>query len=139
MACWLFKSEPGAWSWDDQVRAGAGGTAWDGVRNFQARNNMRAMTVGDRGFFYHSVDEKCIVGIVRVIAAAHPDPTSDDPRWECVDIAAVAALKKPVGLADIKAEPRLKNMVLVTNSRLSVQPVSEEEWRIICDMGGVRP
>ncbi|TCT11779.1 putative RNA-binding protein with PUA-like domain [Tepidamorphus gemmatus] len=137
MAYWLFKSEPGTWSWDDQVRAGAKGTPWDGVRNYQARNNMRAMAVGDLGFFYHSVDEKRIVGIVKVIAPIHPDPTDTTGTWECVDIAAVEPLPRPVSLDDIKAAPDLAGMVLVKNSRLSVQPVSAAEWTAICRMGGL--
>ncbi|MDP2619433.1 MAG: EVE domain-containing protein [Hyphomicrobiales bacterium] len=137
MAHWLFKSEPGAWSWDDQVAAGRTGTEWDGVRNYQARNSMQAMKKGDRGFFYHSVGEKSIVGIVEVIAEAHRDSTTEDERWSCVDLAAVKALPKPVTLADVKAAPRLARMVLVNNSRLSVQPVSDDEWAIICAMGGL--
>lgn len=136
MAFWLFKSEPGTWSWDDQVAAGAGGTQWDGVRNYQARNNMDAMEVGDLGFFYHSVAAREIVGIVKVIAATHPDTTTEDERWRCVDLAAVEALPRPVGLDEIKQTPGLDNMVLVNNSRLSVQPVSDQEWRAICRMGG---
>jgi predicted RNA-binding protein with PUA-like domain len=137
MAYWLFKSEPGTWSWDDQVEAGKKGAEWDGVRNYQARNNMRAMKVGDRAFFYHSVNEKRIVGIVEVVAEAHPDSTTDDERWECVDVAAVEPLARPVSLDDVKGEPGLESMVLVNNSRLSVQPVTDEEWKIICRMGGL--
>ncbi|MBL3568231.1 ubiquinol-cytochrome C reductase [Rhodovulum sulfidophilum] len=137
MAFWLFKSEPNTWSWDDQVAKGATGEEWDGVRNYQARNTMRAMKIGDRGFFYHSLSEKAVVGIVEVIAEAHPDSKADDPRWECVDIKAVAPLPRPVTLDMCKAEPRLADMVLVNNSRLSVQPVTEEEWRIVCEMGGL--
>ncbi|MCL5777253.1 EVE domain-containing protein [Limibaculum sp. FT325] len=136
MAYWLFKSEPGTWGWDDQLAKGAAGEQWDGVRNYQARNNMKAMKLGDLGFFYHSVDEKRIVGIVEVCALAHPDTTTDDPRWECVDIRAVAPMPRPVTLAEIKAEPRLSDFALVRQSRLSVVPVSDEEWRIICAMGG---
>ncbi len=137
MAYWLFKSEPNAWSWDDQVAKGAEGEEWDGVRNYQARNNMRAMKVGDLGFFYHSVNEKRVVGIVEVCAEAHPDSKTDDPRWECVDIRAVAPLPRPVTLDQCKADPRLKDMVLVNNSRLSVQPVTEEEWRVVRELGGL--
>lgn len=137
MAYWLFKSEPNTWSWDDQVAKGAVGEEWDGVRNYQARNNMRAMRLGDRGFFYHSLKAKAVVGIVEVIAEAHADSTTDDPRWECVDIRAVQPLPTPVTLEMCKADPRLADMVLVNNSRLSVQPVSEEEWRIVCEMGGL--
>ncbi|PRX37199.1 Predicted RNA-binding protein, contains PUA-like domain [Meinhardsimonia xiamenensis] len=139
MRYWLFKSEPSTWSWDDMVAAGAAGTPWDGVRNYQARNFMREMKVGDRGFFYHSQKDKAIVGIVEVIAEAHPDPTTDDPRWECVDVRALKPLARPVTLAEIKANPELSDMMLVTNSRLSVQPVTERQWRIICEMGGVEP
>lgn len=137
MRYWLFKSEPSTWSWDDQVAKGDAGEEWNGVRNYQARNFMREMKVGDRGFFYHSQSEKAIVGIVEVIAEAHPDSTTDDERWECVDIKALQAVKHPVTLDDVKAEPRLENMVLVKNSRLSVQPVSEEEWGVICGMAGI--
>ncbi len=137
MAYWLFKSEPDTWSWDQQVAKGAAGEEWNGVRNYQARNNMRAMKIGDRGFFYHSNIGKEIVGIVEVCATSHPDSTTDDPRWDCVDIKAVEPLKRPVSLDEIKAEPRLAEMVLVKNSRLSVQPVSEAEWRLICELGGL--
>lgn len=136
MAYWLFKSEPGKWSWDDQVKAGRKGTAWDGVRNYQARNFMRAMTVGDRGFFYHSVDEKRIVGIVEVAKAVHPDPTDDSGTWECVDIRAVEPLARPVTLAEVKAHPDLAAMALVKSMRLSVQPVTDEEWAVVLDLAG---
>ena len=136
MHYWLFKSEPATWGWDKQSGKGDAGEEWDGVRNYQARNFMRQMAVGDLGFFYHSVNEKQVVGVVEVIAEAHPDSTTDDPRWECVDIKAVAPFPQPVTLAQIKEHPRLTEMVLVKNSRLSVQPVTAEEWAIICEMGG---
>ena len=139
MAHWLFKSEPSEWSWDDQVARGETGEDWDGVRNYQARNQMRAMAVGDLGFFYHSQKEKAVVGIVRVIAEAHPDPTTDDPRWECVTVSAVRPFARPVTLADVKAEPALSEMALVWNTRLSVQPVTEAEWHKICEMGQTAP
>lgn len=137
MQYWLFKSEPSTWSWDDQYAKGEAGEEWDGVRNYQARNNMRAMKRGDRGFFYHSQSEKAVVGTVEVIAESHPDSTTDDDRWDCVDIKALEPLKTPVTLEMCKADPRLKDMVLVNNTRLSVQPVSAEEWKIICEMGGL--
>ena len=137
MKYWLFKSEPSTWSWDHQVAKGDAGEEWDGVRNYQARNFMRDMSVGDRGFFYHSQKEKAVVGIVEVIAEAHPDSTTDDDRWDCVDIKAVAAVKTPVTLEMVKADERLSEMALVRSSRLSVQPVTSEEWRIICEMAGV--
>lgn len=137
MAYWLFKSEPSTWSWGDQVAKGDIGEEWDGVRNYQARNFMRDMSVGDLGFFYHSQKERAIVGIVEVCAEAHADSTTDDPRWECVDIKAVRVVKKPVTLDDVKAEERLSDMILVRNSRLSVQPVTAQEWQIVCDMAGV--
>ncbi|MEM1344042.1 MAG: EVE domain-containing protein [Pseudomonadota bacterium] len=136
MAYWLFKSEPNTWSWDDQCAKGETGEEWDGVRNYQARNNMRAMKVGERGFFYHSVNEKRIVGVVEVIAESHPDSTTEDARWDCVDIKAVAPIPRPVTLAEIKAEPRLAEFALVKQSRLSVVPVNEAEWQVICAMGG---
>jgi predicted RNA-binding protein with PUA-like domain len=139
MAYWLFKSEPDAWSWEDQKAKGAAGEEWTGVRNYQARNNMRAMKLGDRGFFYHSQTDKAVVGIVEVCAEVHPDSTTDDPRWECVDIRAVADLPRPVTLEMCKADPRLSGMVLVNNTRLSVQPVTDAEWRIVCDLGGLKP
>ncbi len=137
MAYWLFKSEPSTWSWDNQVARGAAGQEWDGVRNYQARNNMRAMAVGDRGFFYHSQTEKAVVGIVEVIATAHPDSTTEDARWECVDLRAIEPLPTPVTLEMCKAEPALSEMVLVNNTRLSVQPVTDTEWQTICRMGGL--
>ena len=135
MAYWLFKSEPDTWSWDDQVAKGAAGEEWHGVRNYQARNNMRAMQLGDLGFFYHSRQGLEIVGIVEVSALAHPDSTTDDPRWECVDIRAVKPLAKPVALESIKADSTLSEMVLVKSSRLSVQPVTPAEWTRICELG----
>ncbi len=139
MRYWLFKSEPSVWGWQDQVNRGEAGEEWDGVRNYQARNFMREMALGDRGFFYHSQDEKAVVGVVEVIATAHPDSKTDDPRWECVDIKAVKPVKTPVTLEQIKHDPRLAEMVLVKNSRLSVQPVTPEEWKIVCDLAGIDP
>ena len=139
MRHWLFKSEPGVWSWDMQMARGDTGEEWDGVRNYQARNFMRDMAVGDLGFFYHSQAEKAIVGIVEVIAPAHPDSTANDPRWDCVDVKAVQPLKTPVTLDMCKADPRLADMALVNNPRLSVQPVSPDEWRIVCAMGETDP
>ena len=137
MPYWLFKSEPSTWSWVDQVAKGDSGEEWDGVRNYQARNFMRQMAVGDRGFFYHSQTEKAVVGIVEVIAEVHTDSTIDDPRWECVDIKAVAPFNSPVTLEMIKTDGRLDDMALVHNSRLSVQPVTSAEWEIVCALGQV--
>ena len=134
MAYWLMKSEPGAWSWDDQVRVGI--EPWNGVRNYQAANNMKAMRLGDRAFFYHSVDEKRIVGIVEVVKEYHPDPTDESGRFGMVAVRAVKPLANPVTLADIKADPRLSDMPLVRQSRLSVVPVTDAQWQLICDMGG---
>lgn len=139
MAHWLFKSEPSTWSWDQQVAKGAVGEEWDGVRNYQARNFMREMKIGDLGFFYHSQKDKAIVGIVEVCAEAHRDSTTEDERWECVDIRALRPLAAAVTLEEIKAEPALAEMVLVKNSRLSVQPVTADEWQRICAMGGTKP
>lgn len=136
MAYWLIKSEPDVWSFEDQMNKG-GPEQWDGIRNYAARNNMRAMKIGEKAFFYHSNQGKEIVGIVKVAALSHPDTTTDDPRWDCVDFEAVEPLKKPVTLEDIKANPKLEDMVLVNNSRLSVQPVTDREWKIICELGGV--
>jgi predicted RNA-binding protein with PUA-like domain len=135
MAYWLFKSEPGAWSWDDQVKAGKAGTEWSGVKNYAARLHMRAMKKGDRGFFYHSGEERRIVGIVEVVKEIHADST--DAEWECVDIAAREPLPKPVTLDVVKAEKRLADAALVKISRLSVQPVTEAEWKLIARMGGL--
>lgn len=136
MAYWLFKSEPDVFSFDDLIARGAQGEQWDGVRNYQARNNMRAMQLGERGFFYHSNIGKEIVGICEVVALAHPDSTAADPKWDCVDLKAVARVKRPVSLDQAKTEPRLRDMVLVNNSRLSVQPVSDAEWDIILELTG---
>ena len=139
MAYWLFKSEPSTWSWNDQVAKGDAGEEWDGVRNFQARNFMRDMKIGDRGFFYHSQKEKAVVGVVEVCAEAHQDSTSDDDRWECVDIRAIRPFETPVTLDQVKADDRLANMVLVKNSRLSVQPVTDAEWHAVCELGKTKP
>jgi predicted RNA-binding protein with PUA-like domain len=134
MAYWLFKSEPSTWSWQNQLDKGDVGEEWDGVRNYQARNFMRQMALGDLGFFYHSQSEKAVVGIVEVIAEAHQDSTTDDERWECVDIKAVKSVSKPVTLDDIKQTETLADMILVKNSRLSVQPVSDGEWATVLKM-----
>ena len=138
MAYWLLKSEAETWSWDQQKASGNKGAEWTGVRNYQARNNMRAMKNGDLGFFYLSGGDKCIVGVVKVVAEAHPDSTDGTGIWECVDVAAVSDVPKPVTLAEIKSTRALKSMVLVNNSRLSVQPVSAEEWSIIGRMAGLK-
>ncbi|WP_375698695.1 EVE domain-containing protein [Pseudophaeobacter sp. TrK17] len=135
MRYWLFKSEPSTWSWQDQIDKGAQGEEWDGVRNYQARNFMRQMALGDRGFFYHSQKEKAVVGIVEVCAEAHRDSTAEDDRWDCVDIRAVRSFSQLVTLDQIKSDPRLEEMSLVKSSRLSVQPVSPEEWQLVCAMG----
>ena len=137
MAYWLLKSEAETWSWDQQKKEGRKGAEWGGVRNYQARNNMRTMRKGDFGFFYHTGEEKRIVGIVKVVKEAHPESTDSSGLWECVDVASVRDLPKPVTLAEIKATPALKAMVLVRVSRLSVQPVTEAEWRKVCAMGGI--
>ena len=138
MAYWLFKSEPGTWSWDDQKKKGAKGEPWNGVRNYQANNNMKAMKKGDLGFFYHSVNEKRIVGIVRVIGEHRPDPTDESGRFGLVDIEAVCDMPTPVTLEDVKGNPALREMSLLKQSRLSVQPVEPEAWKIICAMGGLK-
>lgn len=139
MAYWLFKSEPDVFGWDDLTAKGDAGEEWDGVRNYQARNNMRAMKVGDKGFYYHSRSGLEIVGIVEVCAESHQDSTTEDERWDCVDVRAVRPFVKPVSLEMIKADGRLGEMVLVNNSRLSVQPVADEEWQMICDLGETDP
>ena len=139
MAYWLYKSEPSTWSWDQQVAQGAKGTFWSGVRNHSAKLNLMAMKKGEQGFFYHSNEGKAVVGIVEVIKEYYPDHTDPSGKFGMVDIKAVKTLPRPVTLDAIKAEPKLKDMILVNNSRLSVQPVSDEEWRILCRMGGVQP
>ncbi len=133
MAYWLIKSEPGAWSWEDQVRDGV--AEWDGVRNYQAANNLKAMKIGDQAFFYHSVKEKQVVGIVEVVKEYYPDPTDPSGRFGMVDVKAVRPFARPVSLAEIKTEPRLQDLALIRQSRLSVLPIAEEEWRLICAMG----
>ncbi|MEM8539911.1 MAG: EVE domain-containing protein [Pseudomonadota bacterium] len=134
---WLFKSEPFKWSWDMQKAKGETGEEWDGIRNYQARNNMRLMKIGDKGFFYHSNEGLEIVGIVEVCALSHPDSTTDDERWDCVDIKAVCDMPTPVTLKDVKANPKLEKMSLVTSMRLSVQPVTKNEWLEVCRMGNL--
>ncbi|MCG8593381.1 MAG: EVE domain-containing protein [Kiloniellales bacterium] len=133
MAYWLVKSEPGTWSWDDQVRDGT--AEWDGVRNYQAANNLKAMKIGDRAFFYHSVNEKQVVGIVEVVREYYPDPSDESGRFGMVDFKAVKPMARPVTLAEIKAEPRLEGIALVRQSRLSVMPIEDDHWRLICDLG----
>ncbi len=137
MAHWLAKSEPGTWSWDEHMKKGT--EAWTGVRNHQAANNMKAMKKGDRAFFYHSGDEKRIVGVVEVTKEYYPDHTDASGRFGMVDFKAVKAVKTPVTLKQIKADPRLGDMVLVKNSRLSVQPVDDKAWAIVCRLAGIDP
>jgi len=137
MACWLFKSEPDVFGWSHQLAKGDTGEEWTGVRNYQARNNMRAMKVGDQGFFYHSNIGKEIVGIVEVIRETAPDSTTDDPRWDCVVLRALHALPRAVSLDACKIQPGLEAMALVKNTRLSVQPVTDAEWQIVCRMAGL--
>ena len=138
MQYWLMKSEPSTWSWEDQKKEGAKGAEWDGVRNYQARNNMRAMKKGDLAFFYHSIGEKACVGIVTVVVEAHPDSTDTTGKWECVDVAAMTDLPRSVTLDEIKSTPKLQDMVLVKNSRLSVQPVTAAEWKAVCALAGLK-
>ncbi len=138
MAYWLFKSEPDVFSWDNLKAKGAAGEEWTGIRNYQARNNMRTMKLGDKGFFYHSNIGKAVVGIVEVCKLIHPDSTADVPAWECVDIRALVDLPKSMPLDEIKQVPELQDMVLVKNSRLSVQPVSGAEWKLICNLCGLK-
>lgn len=135
---WLLKSEPDTWSWAQQVAKGKTGEPWSGVRNYQARNFLRAMKKGDRGFFYHSNIERAIVGTVEIAREAYPDHTAEDGDWSMVDVVALEALKTPVTLVMAKADPALSKMVLVNNTRLSVQPVTADEWRYICQLGGVK-
>ncbi|HSZ75700.1 MAG TPA: EVE domain-containing protein [Rhizomicrobium sp.] len=138
MNYWLFKTEPEAFSWEQQKKRGPKGEPWSGVRNHQAANHMKAMKKGDLGFFYHTGDEKQVVGIVEVIGEYRPDPTDETGKFGLVDVKAVKDFPKPVTLADIKANEKLKDMVLVKAARLSVQPVKPAEWKIVCAMGGVK-
>ena len=135
---WLFKTEPETFSWDMQKKRGAKGEPWSGVRNFAAAKHMKAMKKGDLGFFYHTGDEKQIVGIVEVIAEYKPDPTDETGKFGLVDVKAVKDVPKPVTLAEVKADAKLKGMVLAREPRLSVQPVTEVEWKHICKLGGVK-
>jgi predicted RNA-binding protein with PUA-like domain len=137
VAYWLVKSEPDKWSWDDQVKAGAKGTHWNGVRNHTAKQNLMAMKLGEKVFFYHSNTGKEIVGIVEVIKLFYPDPSDESGKFGMVDFAAVRALPMPVSLVAVKNEARLSKMMLAANSRLSVQPVTDDEWAIVCAMGGI--
>jgi predicted RNA-binding protein with PUA-like domain len=139
MAYWLLKTEPEAFSWDDQVKTGRKGEPWTGVRNHQAKNNLMKMKKGERAFFYHSGGSREIVGIVEVIRGHYPDPTDPTGKFVVVDVKAVEPFREPVTLAAIKAEPRLRTMTLVKFSRLSVQPVETDEWKLVCKMGGVKP
>ena len=139
MAHWLFKSEPDVWSFEMQKAKGKDGELWTGVRNYLARNNMRAMKIGDTGFFYHSNIGLEVVGIVEVCEMSKPDNTTEDPRWDCVTIRAVRDFVQSVSLKDVKANPKLAQMALVTSMRLSVQPVTDEEWAEVCRMGNTRP
>ena len=139
MAYWLVKTEPETWSWNQQVKSGAKGEAWTGVRNFQARKHLQAMKKGERVFFYHTGEEKQVDGIAEVVREAYPDKTATEGSWVCVDLKAIAPLKTPLTLAHIKQDAKLKDMVLVNNSRLSVQPVSGAEWKHVCELGGVKP
>jgi predicted RNA-binding protein with PUA-like domain len=136
MAHWLIKSEPSVWSWDQQVAAGSKGTHWNGVRNHLAKQHMMAMRLGEQAFFYHSNEGKEIVGIVEVIKLFYPDPSDESGKFGMVDFKAVKPLKRAVSLAEVKATPALAKMSLVTSMRLSVQPVTDAEWKIICKMGG---
>ena len=138
MAYWLLKTEPEEFSWDDQVKRGAKGEAWTGVRNFKARSNLKAMKKGELAFFYHTGDEKQIVGIVEIAREAYPDKTDEKGVFVCVDTRAVEPFKTPVTLATIKADAKLKGMVLAREPRLSVQSVTDAEWKQICKMGGVK-
>ena len=137
MKYWLIKSEPGAWSWDDHVKKGI--EHWDGVRSHQANNNMKAMALGDKAFFYHSVNEKQIVGIVEVVSGHYPDHTDAKERFGMVDVKAVMPVETPVTLAEIKADPALQELALVRQSRLSVVPVDAKSWRLLCKKSGIKP
>jgi predicted RNA-binding protein with PUA-like domain len=135
VAYWLVKSEPGAWSWEDHVKKGV--EHWDGVRNYQANNNMKAMKKGDKAFFYHSVNEKRIVGVLEVVREHYPDPSDKSGRFGMVDFKALYPVKNPVTLDDIKADERLQDLALIRQSRLSVMPIDAKSWKIICKMAGV--
>jgi predicted RNA-binding protein with PUA-like domain len=137
MAYWLVKSEPGSWSWDDQVKVGV--EPWNGVRNYQADNNMKAMKKGDKVFFYHSIKEKQVVGVTQVVREHYPDPSDKSGRFGMVDLKAGPALKTPVTLDQIKNHEKLQELALVRQSRLSVMPIDDESWRIICSLGGIKP
>lgn len=137
MAYWLIKTEPGSWSWDDQVKKGVEG--WDGVRNHQAAKNLRSMHIGDRAFFYHSVKEKSIVGIVEIVREAYPDRSDETGKFVQVDVKALKPLEKPVTLAEIKADPQFADFALIRQSRLSVVPVADTHWNAICEMAGIAP
>ena len=137
MQYWLFKSEPDAWSWQQQVAEGEEAEIWSGVGNYTARNDMREMKLGDRAFFYHSNEGLAVVGVVEVCGLSAPDPTTDDQRWDCVTVRAVAPMPKPVTLKAAKANPKLAEMSLVSSFRLSVQPVTAAEWKEVCKMGGM--
>jgi predicted RNA-binding protein with PUA-like domain len=137
MAYWLLKTEPSTWSWEMQKKKGIQGEPWSGVRNYQAANNLKAMKKGERGFFYHSGEERQILGIVEITGEYRPDPTDEKGRFGLVDVKAVEDFKTPVSLAAIREESKLAEMVLVKNSRLSVQPVKADEWKLICKLGGV--
>ncbi len=138
MNYWLFKSEPNSWSWKDQKKAGSRGESWDGVRNHQASNNMKKMKFGDLGFFYHSVSEKRIVGIVEIIKEYHDDPTDNSNRFGMVRVKAIKTLEKTVSLEEIKTNEKLSNFIMLRQNRLSVLPVSKEEWQIICKMANLK-
>jgi len=137
MAYWLVKSEPGAWSWDDHVKEGV--AEWDGIRNHQANNNMKEMKIGDKAFFYHSIDEKQIVGVLEVVKEHYPDHTDKSGKFGMVDFKALHPVETPVTLADIKAEEKLADLFLVRHTRLSVGPVSAAHWKILCKMAGIKP
>lgn len=137
MAYWLFKSEPGAWSWDDQVKTSIEG--WDGVRNHQACNNMRAMKKGDKGFFYHSVNERSIVGVVEIAKEFHPDPSDESGKFGMVAVKALYPVGKPVSLKEIKEDGRFSDLALIRQSRLSVVPISDEHWKMLCQMTETKP
>ena len=139
MAYWLMKSEPGSWSWQDQQKAGAKGTSWDGVRNHQAKANLMKMKKSDRAFFYHSGDEKSVVGVVEIVGEHRPDPSDKTGKFVVVDVKTLSPIPNPVSLKMCKREKSLAKMVLLNNSRLSVQPVTDAEWTIVCRLGGHKP